>query len=150
MPRHQTPNWPHCGPFPLCPLSTEKDMSCRHACFVLLAWFLLSWLMLKTNDHHHHHPQNSNPVLLLLFFLHRPWCCRSVGTHYRRAPCLPLQWEKLAVLTVGRLTTIPTSPPSLSSFCFSSKFSCFQLSVHWGKAWICPIFCNGSFLKEKI
>ncbi len=27
IPRHHTPNWPHRGPFPFCPLSTEKDMT---------------------------------------------------------------------------------------------------------------------------
>ncbi len=116
--------------------------SCRHTCFVLLARFLLSWLVLKTN---HHHPQSSNPILLL-FFLHRPWCCTSVGTHYRRAPCLSLQWEKLAVLTVGKLTTNPTS---LSSSCFSSKCSSLQLSVHWGKHGFAQFSAMGPFWKRR-
>jgi hypothetical protein len=102
--------------------------------------------MLKTNHHHHHHhPQSSNPILLL-FFLHRPWWPTSVGTHYRRAPCLSLQWEKLAVLTVGKLTTNPTS---LSSSCFSSKCSCLQLSVHWGKHGFAQFSAMGPFWKRR-
>ncbi len=43
----------------------------------------------------------------------------------------------------------PPLPPSLSSSCFSSKFSCFQLSVHWGKHGFAQFSAMGPFWKRR-
>ncbi len=104
--------------------------------------------MLKTNNHHHHHPQSSNLVLFLLFFLHRPWDYRSMGTHYRRVPCLPLQWQKLVILTVGKLSTIPPSPPLSQFLLFQLQCSCFQLFVHQRKHGFAQFSAMGPFWKR--